>query len=315
MRKLNELSHFYLKKIKKYYIIYISNEGRKNMAVAKSYENMQIISDPFDYDGKKYVKVKSACPRCGGSGHYSYNSKDGTMCYGCHGSGILITSVRWYSDKERASMDKAAKKRRVIREKIKEQRRIELSPYNKYGFKENGYIYILKGNFDIINQWAHETTPCKAKYSPIFGWYITPAMLTNDMPSTISCVKVAWDDIKDTEDVEGLAMKDDLEVKKYIQTLRYEPSCSEYQGTINDYIDRKIIIKKRVELNSFYGSSFMYLMEDIDKNVYKWITPKEFEIGKMFNMHMKVKAHNEYDGVKQTVVYYCKIKEQLDALD
>lgn len=136
-------------------------KGEKNMAVAKSYENMQIISDPFDYNGKKYVKVKGACPRCGGSGHYSYNSMDGTMCYGCRGSGILVTSVRWYSDKERASMDKAAEKRRAIREKIKEQRRIDWSSYNKYGFKEKGYIYILKGNSDIINQWAHETTHVK----------------------------------------------------------------------------------------------------------------------------------------------------------
>lgn len=139
-------------------------------------------------------------------------------------------------------------------------------------------------------------------------------MLANDMPSTISCIKVMWDDIKDTEDVEGLTMKDDLKIKKYIQTLRYEPSCSEYQGKVNDYIDRKIVIKKKVELNSFY-SSFMYLMEDVDKNVYKWITSKEFKIDEVLNMHMKIKAHDEYDRTKQTVVYYCKIKERLDALN
>jgi hypothetical protein len=31
------------------------------------------------------------CTRCGGSGHYSYNALDGTMCYGCRGKGVQFT--------------------------------------------------------------------------------------------------------------------------------------------------------------------------------------------------------------------------------
>ena len=31
------------------------------------------------------------CPRCGGSGHYSFNLVDGTKCYGCGGSGHRLT--------------------------------------------------------------------------------------------------------------------------------------------------------------------------------------------------------------------------------
>ena len=31
------------------------------------------------------------CPRCGGSGHYSFNRMDGTRCYGCHGTGYQLT--------------------------------------------------------------------------------------------------------------------------------------------------------------------------------------------------------------------------------
>lgn len=29
------------------------------------------------------------CPRCGGSGHFSYNPIDGTKCYGCNGIGFI----------------------------------------------------------------------------------------------------------------------------------------------------------------------------------------------------------------------------------
>ncbi|WP_029518030.1 hypothetical protein [Paenibacillus polymyxa] len=31
-----------------------------------------------------------ACKRCGGSGRYSYNLKDGSTCYGCGGAGVII---------------------------------------------------------------------------------------------------------------------------------------------------------------------------------------------------------------------------------
>lgn len=33
------------------------------------------------------VIITRECSRCGGSGHYSFNLRDGTRCYGCGGSG------------------------------------------------------------------------------------------------------------------------------------------------------------------------------------------------------------------------------------
>lgn len=41
-----------------------------------------------------FVRLKALghskeCTRCGGTGHYSYNMKDGTVCYGCGGSGVV----------------------------------------------------------------------------------------------------------------------------------------------------------------------------------------------------------------------------------
>ena len=63
--------------------------------VADSYKDIQIVSEPFENEkGRLFVKVKGTCPRCGGSGHYSYNQIDGTRCYGCNGSGIAIQKVR-----------------------------------------------------------------------------------------------------------------------------------------------------------------------------------------------------------------------------
>ena len=34
------------------------------------------------------------CPRCGGSGHYSYNPRYGTICFQCNGQGKVLDSKK-----------------------------------------------------------------------------------------------------------------------------------------------------------------------------------------------------------------------------
>lgn len=40
---------------------------------------------------KKLIFENETCGRCGGSGSYSYNQMDGSMCYGCSGRGVRLT--------------------------------------------------------------------------------------------------------------------------------------------------------------------------------------------------------------------------------
>lgn len=37
---------------------------------------------------RRGLQVK-VCPRCGGTGHYSYNPMYGTMCFKCEGIGFV----------------------------------------------------------------------------------------------------------------------------------------------------------------------------------------------------------------------------------
>ena len=41
---------------------------------------------------RNYIE-KSVCSRCNGGGHYSWNRVDGSMCYGCYGTGITRPRV------------------------------------------------------------------------------------------------------------------------------------------------------------------------------------------------------------------------------
>lgn len=279
------------------------------MAVAKTYENMEIIGEPFDRNGKPYVKVRGVCQRCGGSGHYSYNQMDGTRCYGCRGTGYATISVRWYTDNQRAAMDRAAEKRAEAAKIKKEARRIKWAARNAFGFRDAGYITIFKGDSNVLNEWAHETNPCRARYATFFGWYVPADMPIENLPEGITPIKLMWDDIRDETDPENLTMKDNAWVEEYVSSLRFEPSKSEYQGEIGGWLECKVTIKKNVELDGRYGISHMHIMEDENENVYVWTTSsKNIEADTTLNLRMKVKDHQEYKGVKQTVVYYCKVK-------
>jgi hypothetical protein len=39
----------------------------------------------------KLLFESKTCTRCGGSGQHSYNQRDGTRCFGCNGSGSVLT--------------------------------------------------------------------------------------------------------------------------------------------------------------------------------------------------------------------------------
>ena len=279
------------------------------MAVAKSYENMKIMGEPYSVDGKMYVMVQGPCKRCGGSGHYSMNASGDTTCYRCHGIGKENLEVRWYTDKQRASMDKAAEKRQAAIAAKVEERRIKFAARNAFGFGKAGFITLIWGDNDGIQEWREELPMHTVLYNTIFGWYIPSEKTPDLIPSRFSSKRLEWNDVRDTNDAEDLYMKPNEEVAAYVHEFKYGVSKSEYQGEKNDWLEKDVVIKKNIPVSNQYGDSNMHIMEDADGNEYVWTTAsKSIEEGSNVHMRMKVKDHKEYNNVKQTIVYYCKIK-------
>ena len=283
------------------------------MAVAKSYENMEILGQPFENEGKMYVKVKGKCPRCGGSGHYSYNQMDGTVCYGCMGSGIKVMTVRWYTDKERAAQDRAAERRAEKAAEAKEARRVKFAARNAFGFGELGFITLYKGDLQVISEYFKSFTIDEAGhraawYNTIFHWYTPSKMdVPENLPEGVEAVRLDWDAVRDESDEENLQMKDNEFVEAYVNSLISEPSKSEYQGNVGEWMIKTVTVTKNVTLNSRYGESHMHILEDEDGNVYVWTTgSKNIEADRVITLKMKVKDHKDYKGTKQTIVWYCK---------
>ena len=273
------------------------------MAVAKSYENMEIVGEPFERDGKMYVRVSGPCKRCGGSGNYSYNPKDGTTCYRCGGSGKENMEVRWYTDKERAAQDRAAEKRAEKKKIEAEKRAVRFKARNAFGFGEAGYITLVIGEHDTIQSWRDELPEHTVWYNEIFHWFIPSDRTPAKIPSNLKAIKLDWDSIK----IDDLEMRPRKEVEEYVSSLIYEPSKSTYQGEVGTWLIKDVVIKSNIELDSRFGLSHMHVMEDEDGNVYVWTTAsKNIAAGTALHMKMKVKEHKEYKGTQQTIVFYCK---------
>lgn len=273
------------------------------MAVAKSYENMQVVGEPFEHDGKMYVRVSGPCKRCGGSGHYSMNAQGDTTCYRCGGSGKENMEVRWYTDKERAAQDRAAEKRAEKKKIETEKRAVRFKARNAFGFGEAGYITLVIGEHDVIQSWRDKLPEHTVWYNEIFHWFIPSDRTPAEIPSNLKTIKLDWDSIK----INDLEMRPRKEVEEYVSSLVYEPSKSTYQGEVGTWLIKDVVIKSNIELDSHFGLSHMHVMEDEDGNVYVWTTAsKNIAAGTALHMKMKVKEHKEYKGTQQTIVFYCK---------
>ena len=64
-------------------------------------------------------KTKCTCTRCGGSGKYAFNAKDGTVCYGCRGTGFQMVDLAARAKKQAAAAvraDEANRKASAVKE-------------------------------------------------------------------------------------------------------------------------------------------------------------------------------------------------------
>lgn len=124
--------------------------------VAKSYENLEQVCEPYTMNGKEYVKVRM---------------KNGS-----------IKQVRAYSEAEyrkynpEVKIIKPAKSRRDI-----------------LGFGEAGYIWIFKGETYENLDWFH-SSPCR--YTRVWGWYLpSTEEMPSPLPANIEPMKLNWDEV------------------------------------------------------------------------------------------------------------------------
>ena len=237
------------------------------MAVAKSYQNLEIVGDVFVSSGRQYVNVKMK-------------------------SGALKT-VRWYSD---------AEYRKMYPEAVAVDRSAD--PYYKsqkevLGFTK-GYITIFKGDTYAEIDWFRASI---ARYARWWGWYIVSTEeVPADLPAGIEAIRLPWESVGQ----DSGELKPESLIKEAVEALIYDSSDSEYQGAMGERLDLYLTVERTIELDGNYGRSTMHLMRDDCGNLYVWTTAsKSWAVGSEHHIRGTVKDHRTYKGEKQTVLTRC----------
>ena len=111
---------------------------------------------------------------------------------------------------------------------------------------------------------------------------------------------------------------DRMVAKKIAEEKRViENAKVEYYGAVGDKFELTLTYDKTFAFQGDWGTTFIHLYHDDDGHKFKWSSScgncgktlnwKEYEVGHKYLMKGTVKSHNEYKGVKQTVITRCKV--------
>lgn len=248
--------------------------------VAKSYQNLKQLSEPYKKDGKMYISVEMK----------SGKAKE----------------VRWYSDAEYAKMYGAP----TGNTKTATSSIDSFNQKKVLGF-EKGYITIFKGDTYSCLEWFHFHKECR--YSTHWGWYvISTEEIPSDIPLEISPVKLEWEPIADKNDETKLTSNSEV-IKQYVNSLIYEPTKSKFVGKIGERLDIIATVVKAIELEDEWGhtGSTIHVFKDDEENEYVWTTAaKHLGEGCKFKFRGTVKEHKVYRNSYQTVLTRCSNFEE-----
>ena len=233
--------------------------------VAKTFQSMTQLGEPFTSNGKQYVKVR--------------NEKTGT-----------VRQVRWYSENEYQK----------LYPEVKENPSPSLgSQKNLLGFQK-GYITIFSGDVESAEDWFRLSN---ARYCVHWGWYVVSTEeIAENLPSQVKPVALPWElvgnpdgTLKNATDISnaiGSLLNGDhpsqfigsvgerLELK--ITVTKNIPLEGQY-GTSNFHI------MEDANQNVFVWST----------------NSKDWPVGSEKTIRGTVKEHKVYQGIKQTILTRC----------
>ena len=129
--------------------------------VAKSYQNLEQVGEPYESNGRMYVKVRT-------------------------NSGAL-KQVRFYTEYEYKRMYPSEK----ITEKFKNHKQT-------LGF-DNGYITIFKGNTYNHKEWFKASTARYSRYWG--WYFVSTENLPEDLPEDVEAIRLPWELIAPNDEV------------------------------------------------------------------------------------------------------------------
>lgn len=285
------------------------------MFVAKSYENMDRVGEPFEKNGRKYTKVACTCDRCNGSGFYVWgavvngNPTHGGTCFKCGGSGKLIKEVRLYTEKERMAADRAREQRREKATAEREARAKErkAKAFDKWcnwnGFNEDGDTYLIYGNTYPIKE---NLKADGYKFSKELLWHGPAAV---DVPEDCYIERINWSDVYSWNQDTG-TMELTEKGQDFLRDIFSKNSLGMYLGEVGERLRNiPVVFEKMITFEGNYGLAHIYRF-NADGAQLSWFTEciKDLEEGETYQLSGTVKKQEVYGNVKTTYLSRCIIK-------
>lgn len=236
--------------------------------VAKSYQGLPLLSEPFEQSGRMYVKVQM---------------KNGNE-----------KTIRSYTEKEYNKMYPADPI--IIKSK---------DPYYKsqkltLGF-DKGYVWIFRGAIADNDEWF-AVSPCRCcKY---WGWYLPSTIeMPKDLPANLEPVKLSWEPMGNDED---WLTSDEQVIKRHVNSILYPPDNTPYPAAVGDRVEIIIEVIEVHDTETAYGISRNHIFKDQNGIFYSWKTnAKKWQVGDKKIIRGSVKLLSNYKGKHITVLQRC----------
>lgn len=258
----------------------------------------------IDKNGTQYF-ASNVCRKCGGKGYlFGYEHIDGARCWRCGATGREDKLYTWKRYTPEYAQKLADKRRAKMLAKAPEE---NLKKFEEYGFSECGKAHIVLGDTFAIKDALKEAG---AKFNHSLGWHFAQQ---NDR---FDSFEIDISDVAEKNDLgvwQMLPYAECFQIIKQMKEAHAPRSESEYIGNVGETISIKA---KLVSIHTYkthftyYGeTNYIYKFTDENGNSLVWKTSsfQEIEEGETYEIKGKIKAHNEYNGDKQTELTRCKI--------
>lgn len=236
--------------------------------VAKSYQNMEIVSDVYTVSGRNYVKVRD------------FKGAE--------------RQVRWYSDKEYARMygtpvdhsnDPFYKTQKQL-----------------FGFDKTGFITIFKGNTFAAKDEIKALEG--ARYTRLWGWGVPGDVEIPEIPG-VETLHLEWDAVGNED---GSLKTDEFVETYMSNLLLEPSASQFQGTIGERVRGLSLKATRVIGVDGHYGRSYIHNFEDCDSNVYVWITASKcLEEDSTYIVDGTIKDHKMYKNIPQTILTRCKV--------
>lgn len=291
--------------------------------LARTYEESgyKIIPETIHTEKNKlYADVECNCYRCGGKGQIPYFGHiDSGVCFACGGKGKFYKEhCRVYTTEEREKMDAAAiaKKERELEKQKAEAPAKRQAWLDKYNIS-NGIILIVAGcnTYDIKDELKEKG----AKFYSGLGWFFgtdtAPDEISDPNAFLFHCdveTVLYWNDIGGGPYfLDGALDEMKADIKQVIASRNKATSNSQFVGEEGQRLrNMPATFVSAKYFEGQWGGNFVYTFK-VDNNIFTWFTQKVLNYNENDKVILTgtVKAHKEYNGILQTQLSRCIIKE------